>query len=90
MQYQSVSTKDLKKGDIVLNYGAKFEVLEDAFNKGQQLEFLSNYTVENNANDIWIAKCRFVSGEDRDSAFMKNYDTFQSSSHTNPWSKEIA
>jgi hypothetical protein len=89
MQIESVFTKDLKKGDKVLNYGATFLILEDAYNRGQQVEFLSNYTIENNDQDIWIAKCKFVSGASKEDGLLRNYDTFQSNSLQKCWSRII-
>jgi len=87
MTLEQVYTKELKKGDIVLNYGAKFEVTEDAYNRGQQLEHLSKYTIENNENDIWIGKCKYIEGAEENDWLLRNYDTFQSNSKIKLWNK---
>jgi hypothetical protein len=73
-------TRDLKAGMIVLFYNAKFEVLEDATNHGQQKHNAEN-TIMNDNKDVWSAPCKCIepSNTSLDSV-LRGYNTFQSNS----------
>lgn len=80
---QTITIPELKEGDIVIFYGAKFEVLEDAYNCSH-----NELKLPNERRDLpfqaFGAKCIFMSYEDgspkKGDRLLENYDWFQGNS----------
>jgi hypothetical protein len=73
--------KDLKKGDIVLFYGYKFLVTENAHNWGQREDVYSYYEIKNDEKDCWSAPCVCLEKDKlQKDPLLRDYDGFQSNS----------
>ena len=79
MKTKKVYTKDLRKGEKVIFYGAIFEIIENAINNGQ---IGWEDKPKGKEFDVWTAKCKYVEVKEGTTitTLLKNYNTFQSNS----------
>lgn len=83
MKTQNVAIPELKKGNVVLFYGAKFEILEDAKNV-----YYNELQLDSNKRPLELqafgSDAKFISYQDgsgkKGNSLLENYDYFQGNS----------